>query len=295
MIRNSTIDTVKLFAAIGVMLIHLSISMPENYVTNDYTLAAYYIGRFAVPFFFITSGYYVTNYQKALIKIMKLYVFFMCLSVIANIILLPFNLSVFGAIQWYFIAYASLLIILAPKNRLWWNIVLVSSVVYNIVVNFLLIDLNSTLGGIELHNNAIVYAMLFIIGNKLRTQDFTKIDKRVGYGLLILGLIMSIYNALYALYDQFMLFSQLSAIIIFLGAMISATNKRTSFAIYSEDIFLYHCLFLFIPKLLTTQSLLLFYIYMGIIPVFCVYTGKLFRYLDEKYWSGYIFKKSALE
>lgn len=292
--RNRTIDLVKLIAAICVSLIHLSVSMPEMYLDNDYTLVANYIGRFAVPFFFLTSGYYVTNYQKALVKTIKLYTLFMSLILVANVVLMPFGLGVYGSIKWYFFSYAAILVLLSPKNKTWWSIVFVASIVYNVTVNMMPIDPAISFGGMEVQNNAIVYAALFIIGNKLRSQNLKVIDNKLGYILLTLGFIMCIYNGLYGMSNQFHLFSQLTAFIIFTGAMIASVEKPSKFALYSEDIFIYHCLFLFIPNAIGLQSFFILCVCAILIPFLSIYMGKLIRYIDQKYWSGYVFKNSSI-
>lgn len=57
--RNHLIDTIKGIACIGVVLIHYNWS-------NDISIIIKTISRFAVPFFFFVSGYYLPNSSKVI-------------------------------------------------------------------------------------------------------------------------------------------------------------------------------------------------------------------------------------
>lgn len=63
-LRNNTIDLFKAIAAYMVVFIHCCFKSPVGDIVDS-------IARFAVPFFFIVSGYYVytCNYQKSLKKV----------------------------------------------------------------------------------------------------------------------------------------------------------------------------------------------------------------------------------
>ena len=74
--RNTTLDFLKFFAIAGVVVIHT-----KPFIENEIGLALNSLARFAVPFFFIISGYLftkklnndLTRYGKQIIKLTKLY------------------------------------------------------------------------------------------------------------------------------------------------------------------------------------------------------------------------------
>lgn len=93
--RNTTLDYLKFFAIAGVVLIHTT-----PFIENEIGLALNSLARFAVPFFFIISGYLftkkfngdLTRYGKQIIKLTKLY------------------------LSWYFIYVAYDLIVMISNN-----------------------------------------------------------------------------------------------------------------------------------------------------------------------------------
>jgi surface polysaccharide O-acyltransferase-like enzyme len=83
--RNLSIDTLRLFAVFSVITLHINYNnLPKEYINNIRLL-----GRWAVPFFFVISGYYLGKKgsipERALRKCLRL----TCIFLFSSIIYLP--------------------------------------------------------------------------------------------------------------------------------------------------------------------------------------------------------------
>lgn len=130
--RNETIDLLKFIFSICIIMIHAQLFKSQQILYSTITMG---LARIAVPFFFITSGYYF--YQKVYLKqdvrsyfmkIIKLYLVFELIEVLIYTIpllptiqkygVLPYLWKIMsvglGGIYWYLISLILSLLILLP-------------------------------------------------------------------------------------------------------------------------------------------------------------------------------------
>ena len=88
--KNHTLELIKLFAAYMVVFIHVSFYGELGVVVDG-------LSRFAVPFFFLVSGYYsyrinAEKIKKRIVKILILFIFSaICCAAFEIIVLLKYN------------------------------------------------------------------------------------------------------------------------------------------------------------------------------------------------------------
>lgn len=92
--RNKSIDLLKFVAAIFVVCIHTkTTSSVDNFERGSFSFIVDCVARFAVPFFFISSGYLIdfTNRKKVVKKLINIAIVYVCWAIIFILIRKAYN------------------------------------------------------------------------------------------------------------------------------------------------------------------------------------------------------------
>ncbi len=282
--RNSAIDILKIISATGVVFIHASCYKMETLPLVGVSLFANYIFRFAVPFFFICSGYYVTDNKKGLYSVAKLYAIYLLLYKMCSFVYVVNGEVGITSIAWYFEAYLIILILTFSKNKNWNTIIFTSSIMFNIATGHTPIPIDIPFK----ENGFLTYLWLFQLGQifKYKKINLYKLER---YLLLGCTILMSIANGLILHVDQFYMYNMLLAIILFVSCINMNIKLRINIANISTDIFLFHTFFVGLKIPFSNHYQLFFPIYVSLIIIASLLCGKILRNISINYCEGKLY------
>lgn len=286
MTRNQSIDFFKLFAAVSVVMIHSAFFLDGELPLSGINQFGFYFGRFAVPFFFICSGYLLHNNDRALLNVTKLYIIYATMYGIVNFFYLNiFSQRVIGVV-WYFTSYMLILVLTQKKTKNWTFFLFLISILYLILSGHTFIPYNSPLFIID--NNAINFLWLFIVSGYIKKIDY-KVSTHLRIPLLIICLIVILFNGLVLHFEQYELFNMLLALILFISIKdLNITSKR-DFSHFSTDIFVFHGFFLALEIPFGIYKDQFFFLIIGMIVLASIASGHLLRFFSTRYFEGKLY------
>lgn len=285
--RNYTIDYIKIIAAIGVVMIHTTAYALNTYPLEGLSHFFNTLPRFAVPFFIISSGYFVKDNMKSLISITKLYVFVTVMFSISDPIAKHYFGHTGSPIKWYLPAMMIILVLSANKSKKWTIFLFTTSILYNLALGRLglfepLIVSNAT-------SNWITFMWIFLVGRYLHDIDYKINNRVINYLLFLIGFVLSIINGLIH-GMQYYFFAQFIAIIIFVPCLGTKSPKMPPIMKgLSMDLFIFHGIFLPIKLSFEMTTVFEISVCVVIISICCAITGYLVRMFDQKVLGGIIY------
>ncbi len=240
--RNYKLDSLKFFSAIVIVLIHTNSLAPSVRETDIYTFLNT-VTRFAVPLFFVISGYLYVSSSNKLKIIYRNFVLWLSLTVlyaVINAIISPFVDFTYMNIFWFMKVLVILQVLTLWNNRLWYSIVMIISIGLNLLVTFELQIISLTLPFIP----------LFIVSMHLNNHQFNKLKSNwLGISVLVVAIIIQIVNGLFIHKGQYDYLMSITAILIFIGVMVLDVRFKkynvynTSFALYIYHIIVIRTIF----------------------------------------------------
>ncbi len=235
--RNYKLDFLRFISAIAIVIIHVNTDYMNLNENNLIVKNFFQYGmRFAVPLFFLISGYLYfksSNKNKIILKNLKIYIYISILYILLNYIvkLLGVDLLI-SPIFWFFEVLIILQILFLDSNKTK-NLLLIT---FSIIIYFF------TEPEIRLIKLTIPFIPIFYIGSLLRMLDFNKFKSNY-LALISLSffLILSYLNIMIFNLGQYNYLTHIIAILLFLSVMLLDFDfKEKSFYYSSLDIYLYH-------------------------------------------------------
>ncbi len=284
-IRNYTIDYIKVIAAIGVVMMHTTAYAPDYYDFNQYTLFINYVLRFAVPFFILTSGYFVRDNTRALVSMTKLYVLYLVVyKFFAILVQTPNQLPPVQMISWYFPAMLIILVITSNRSRWWTAFLIIISLFFDAITGRL--GFIEPLIQVEVRSNALTFLWVFLLGRMFYETGFKIKSRFTCFLLLIIGAVLCLFNGI-IMRDQYVILPELTAIILFTAGLTLRMPTMPRFMRgISMDLFIFHGVFLPLKFYFDTDSVSGYALYIIAVCLCAAITGATLRYLDKKFLGG---------
>ncbi len=271
--RNYTIDYIKIFAAFAVVMIHTtdfsrSLNLVNLNPLND-------VFRFAVPFFIISSGYFVKDNYRSLVGIAKLYALTMVIYGILGALQLPRNMS----IQWYLPAMMIILVLTNNRNKYWTAFLVFCSLSFDLVTGRFLV-----VGPIietTIRSNFITFLWTFILGRYIREHNIKFKSKTINILLLLIASLLCYMNILIE-GQQYYIVAKLTGVIIFIASFGFHSYLPKILRNLSLDLFLYHWIFLPLKPYFTMDSYINYFKFYFVVCILAVCLGVIVRYIDRK-------------
>ncbi len=275
--RNYTIDYIKILAAFAVVMIHTTdFNQTLNLINLDPLNDVF---RFAVPFFIISSGYFVKDNYKSLVGIVKLYT----LTIVTYGLLGVFNLPRTMFIQWYLPAMMVILVLTNNRNKYWTSSLIFASLAFDLLTGRFLV-----IGPIietSVRSNFITFLWVFILGRYIREHNIKFKSKAINILLLIIAGLLCYLNILIE-GQQYYILAKLTAVIIFIASFGFYSYLPRIFRNLSLDLFLYHWIFLPLKPYFTIDSYINFFKYYFVVCILAVCLGVFVRSIDRKFFNN---------
>lgn len=299
---NNRINNVKFIAAIFVITTHLNVAFVNGTDFEMFNVFFRYIGRFAVPYFLIISGYFWMEKHKSetIKKMLMLQFIFTILVAIEEAVFSGIfeNYRQIFSIHWYLPTVSLIMLVaLFVKKE---NYIYLFIATFMIANGIIIFNLEISHESYILFFDFLRYGYMFYFGYILKllmnNPKFANNISKFSYIFLASTIAFQIFNALnngYN-YNQTSLVQFLFTVPLVLFAIVPNNDKAFKYNKYSLDMFLYHILIVSLFAYFNSTYILItvtdvkyltcIYIIEVLITVpLSIMFGKLLRYIDNKY------------
>lgn len=304
--RNISIEYGKILAAFSVVMIHSALFFKANDINTGLIWFCSVGTGFAVPFFFITTGFFMAkgdikkSSNNYFIKLSKLFILITLIIYILNFISVNFLNSTFSFnlyTQWYFIAILTILLLTINRNKKWLIFLFTMSISFSLLSNTLFPSLFAEpLIEVPSRNNFLSFMWVYIAGIFLYSwYEKHSYNQIISIILLIIALVLEILNYQIFYMAQFNIIPILIAFCLFIALLNLdikvAKDKVKKLNYVYLDVFIFHVIYVgifynsyFKYPLEYPNLLLIFFVTVSFFM--SILTGILIRKIDK---SGFIY------